>query len=100
MMSTQRKVLLAVIPIAIGLVVVTSAWLGGKWLWVELETYIRPGTATERKDLANIFVLIAAGVIGALTAIAALGNLYFSRKNLQNAQAALRQQRDLDVRRR
>jgi hypothetical protein len=79
----------------------------GAWLWGVLSGYIQPKTPTDKKDLVNIFVLIAAGVIGTLTAIAALINLSFSRRNLQNAQAALRQQeatlrqqRDLDLSRR
>jgi hypothetical protein len=74
------------------------AYFGGKWLWGELGAYIRPGDATERNDLVNIFVLISAGIVGALTALAALLNAYFTRRNLQNAREALRQQRDLDER--
>jgi hypothetical protein len=57
----------------------------GDWLWGILADYVDPKTATQRKDLANIFVVIAVGVAGALTAIAALGNFYISRRNLQNA---------------
>jgi uncharacterized protein YjbI with pentapeptide repeats len=79
--------------IAVGL------YFGGKLLWGELAGYIRPGDATERKDLVNIFVLIGAGIVGALTAFAALLNTYFSRRNLQNAREALRVQRKLDERR-
>ncbi len=56
-----------------------------------LAGYIQPKTPTNKKDLVNIFVLIAAGVVGSLTAIAAVGNLIVSRKNLQ-------QQHDLDER--
>jgi uncharacterized protein YjbI with pentapeptide repeats len=76
-----------------------GAYFGGKWLWGELAAYIHPGDATERKDVANIFVLIAVGVVGFLTASAAIVNLYFSRRNLETAQQSLRQQRDLDERR-
>jgi uncharacterized protein YjbI with pentapeptide repeats len=83
--------------------IAAGAYFGGIWLWGELDAYIRPGDApgdvTERKDLVNVFVLIGAGVVGALTALAALLNAYFSRRNLQNAREALRQQRDLDERR-
>jgi hypothetical protein len=71
----------------------------GVWLWGVLSGYIQPKTPTDKKDLVNVFVVIAAGVIGTLTAIAALGNLYVSRRNLQHAQATLQQQRDLDNRR-
>jgi hypothetical protein len=59
----------------------------------------RPTTATERKDLVNIIVLIGAGTVGALTAFAAILNAYISSRNLQNAQEALRQERALDERR-
>jgi hypothetical protein len=57
-----------------------------------LAGYIQPGTPSAKKDLVNVFVVIAAGVIGTLTAMAAVGNLIVSRRNLQ-------QQRDLDERR-
>jgi hypothetical protein len=63
-----------------------------------LFTFIQPESPTDRKDLVNVFVVLAAGVVGTLTAIAAVGNLYISRRNLQNAQANLQQQRDLDER--
>jgi uncharacterized protein YjbI with pentapeptide repeats len=66
----------------------------GVWLWGVLFAFIQPETPTDKKDLVNIFVVIAAGVIGALTVIAAVGNLIISRRNLQNAQATLQQQRD------
>src|SRR5215211_7883726 len=85
--------ILLLISIAVG------AYFGGQWLWGELAAYIRPGDATERKDLVNIFVLIGAGMVGAFTAFAALLNAYFTRRNLQNAREALRQQRDLEEQR-
>jgi uncharacterized protein YjbI with pentapeptide repeats len=65
------------------------------WLWGVLAGYIQPKTPTDKKDLVNVFVVIGAGVVGTLTAIAAVGNLIVSRRNLQNAQANLQQQRDL-----
>lgn len=61
-------------------------------LWGALSNYINPATATERKDVVNIFVLSAAGLVGSITALAAVGNLFFSGRNLQ-------QQRELDDRR-
>jgi uncharacterized protein YjbI with pentapeptide repeats len=76
--------------------IAVGAYFGGKWLWGELAAYIRPGDATERKDLINTFILIGAGIVGALTAFAALLNAYFTRRNLQNAREALRQQRSLE----
>jgi hypothetical protein len=71
----------------------------GDWLWGILADYVDPKTATQRKDLANIFVVIAVGVAGALTAIAALGNFYISRRNLQNARETLAYQRSLEEQR-
>jgi uncharacterized protein YjbI with pentapeptide repeats len=79
--------------------IAVGAYFGGKWLWGELAAYIRPGDATERKDLVNIFVLIGAGIVATLTALAALLNAYFTRRNLQNAREALRQQRNLEEQR-
>jgi uncharacterized protein YjbI with pentapeptide repeats len=80
-------------------IVLVILLLVGRWLWGVLADYVAPKTAADRKDLVSIFVLIAAGVVGALTAIAAVGNLYVSRRNLQNARETLRQQRNLDERR-
>jgi uncharacterized protein YjbI with pentapeptide repeats len=96
MVLVQRKVLIVAGPVVTVLVVVSLAYFGGQWLWGELAAYIRPDTATERKDLVSIFVIIAAGIAGALTALAALGNLYVSRTNLQNARNTFEYQRGLD----
>jgi hypothetical protein len=79
-----------------GALIVAVLVLLGDWLWGVLVDYIQPKTTTQRKDLANIFVVIAVGVVGTLTAIAAVGNLYISRRNLQHAQDTLNQQRELD----
>jgi uncharacterized protein YneF (UPF0154 family) len=89
--QNKRRVQIIAVVLCICLVVV-GAYLGSEWLWRQLSNYVVPETPTERKDLVNIFVLIAAGVVGSLTALAAVGNLYISRKNL-------RQQRELDERR-
>jgi hypothetical protein len=51
--------------------------------------FIKPESPTEKKDLVNVFAVAATGVVATLTAIAAVGNLIISRRNLQNAQAAL-----------
>jgi uncharacterized protein YjbI with pentapeptide repeats len=91
----KRQIVLA-IGIAIALLFIGLLFW---WLWGVLAGYIQPKTPTDKKDLVNVFVVIAAGVVGTLTAIAALGNLIISRRNLQNAQATLQQQRDLDERR-
>jgi type II secretory pathway pseudopilin PulG len=55
----------------------------GTWLWEVLGDYVHPRTPSDRKDLVNVFVLIGAGIIGFLTATAAVGNLYISRRSLQ-----------------
>jgi hypothetical protein len=81
---TRRQVL-----VAVGGVV--ALVLAGVWLWGVLADYIQPKTPTDKKDLVNVFVVIATGVIGSLTAITAVGNLIVSRRNLQ-------QQRDFDER--
>jgi uncharacterized protein YjbI with pentapeptide repeats len=73
--------------------------LMGNWVWGMLIDYIKPESPTQRKDVANIFVITAAGVVGTLTAIAAVGNLYISRMNLQNAQRTLDDQRSLEEQR-
>jgi uncharacterized protein YjbI with pentapeptide repeats len=85
---------------AVGIVIVLLIFVSiGVLLWRVLAGYIQPETPTNKKDLVNVFVLIAAGVVGTLTAIAAVGNLIISRRNLQNAQATLQQQRYLDEQR-
>lgn len=61
----------------------------GVWLWGVLFAFIQPESPTEKKDLVNVFAVAATGVVATLTAIAAVGNLIISRRNLQNAQAAL-----------
>jgi uncharacterized protein YjbI with pentapeptide repeats len=76
------------IVIAVLILIITSVGL-----WGILTDYVRPKTSTDRKDLVNVFVIIAAGVVGSLTALAAVGNLYVARRNLQ-------QQRELDENRR
>ena len=75
------------IAIILGLIVLIVA---GVWFWGVLVGYVKPAEkgATHRKDVVQAFALIVAGVVGAFTAIAAVGNFYISRRNLQ-------QQRDL-----
>jgi uncharacterized protein YjbI with pentapeptide repeats len=78
---------------AIGIILaLTVVALLGVALWVVLGIYINPRTATERKDLVQSFAIVVAGVVGSLSALAAVGNLYFSRRNLQ-------QQRELELQR-
>jgi len=98
MISVQRKFLTAALLVVLGLVLIGGLFWG---LWGVLVAYIDPDpkNPTQKKDLVNIFVVIAAGVVGTVTAIAAVGNLIISSRNLQNAQASLQQERDLDDRR-
>jgi uncharacterized protein YjbI with pentapeptide repeats len=89
---TRNQVLWAIgITVAVILALAVVALLGGV-LWVLLDIYINPRTATERKDLVQSFAIVVAGVIGSLSALAAVGNLYISRRNLQ-------QQRELELER-
>jgi uncharacterized protein YjbI with pentapeptide repeats len=89
---TSAQVLWAVrITVAVILALTVVALLGVV-LWVVLGIYINPRTATERKDLVQSFAIVAAGVVGSLSALAAVGNLYISSRNL-------RQERELELER-
>jgi uncharacterized protein YjbI with pentapeptide repeats len=84
------------IRITIALVFLQAlSFLAGSWLWEELVNYVDPRKPSDRKDLINVFVLIGAGVVGFLTAAAAVGNLYISRWNLQQ-QRILEEERAQD----
>ena len=96
---TMRHYLWGIRIVVAATVLAFVIFLIGGWLWDILADYVKPKTATQRKDLANIFVVVAVGVVGALTAIAALGNLYISRRNLQNARETLAYQRSLEEQR-
>jgi uncharacterized protein YjbI with pentapeptide repeats len=74
-----------------GIIVLVVA---GILLWWVLVGYVNPGTegATERKDVVQAFVLIVAGVVGAIGGVVGLANLQTSRRNLQ-------QQRELEEQR-
>jgi uncharacterized protein YjbI with pentapeptide repeats len=69
----------------------------GWWLWGVLADYVAPKTTTDRKDLISVFVLSAAGIVGFLTAMSALANVYYSRRNLEHSRQALEQQRELQL---
>jgi uncharacterized protein YjbI with pentapeptide repeats len=93
---TGKRARITALLLAIGLVVIGVLFW---WLWEVFYGFIQPKTPTDRKDQLSVFVLMAAGVVGFLTALAALGNLVISRRNLEHAQATLQQQRKLDDRR-
>src|SRR5215216_5330097 len=86
MEDERRARLLAVIIVIIAVAIVPFL------LWEAISNYINPATATERKDVVNMFVLSAAGLVGSITALAAVGSLILSGRNLQL-------QRELDDRR-
>ncbi|MFL6180497.1 MAG: pentapeptide repeat-containing protein [Actinomycetes bacterium] len=70
------------ISVAVGSALIVIALLGFV-LWRVLGIYIDPQTATERKYLVPSFAVVVA--VGALLLVCAgaIGNLYVSRKNLQ-----------------
>jgi hypothetical protein len=90
--SIMKQVLWAVLVLIVLVVLLAFIALISTWLWGVVAHYVQPRTPSDRKDLVNVFVVIGAGVVGLLTATAAVGNLYISRRNLQ-------QQRDLEAER-
>jgi hypothetical protein len=88
--SIMKQVLWAVLVLIVLVVLLALIGLISTWLWGVVVHYVQPRTPSDRKDLVNVFVVIGAGVVGLLTATAAVGNLYISRRNLQ-------QQRDLEA---
>jgi hypothetical protein len=85
----ERVWTIAVIGVAV-IVAVAVAALLGVVLWRVLDTYIDPTSPTQKKDLVQSFAVVVAGAVGSLSALAAVGNLYVSRRNLQ-------QQRELEM---
>jgi hypothetical protein len=87
---TRPQVLWAIrITVAVVLTLTVVAILGDVLWWV-MGLYIDPKTAQERKDLVQSYAIVVAGVVGSVSALVAVGNLYISRRNLQ-------QQRELEV---
>jgi uncharacterized protein YjbI with pentapeptide repeats len=62
-----------------------KAWIG----WRALVDYINPKNATGRKDAVQVYALMVAGVVAAITAGVGFANLWLSRRNLE-------QQRELE----
>lgn len=88
-MSTRAKVVVAAGIVAGGALFV----LGAVLLWAMLVGYIDPkDKAANKKDVVQVYVLILAGVVAAITALVGLANLYFTRMNLTQ-QRALEDQR-------
>jgi uncharacterized protein YjbI with pentapeptide repeats len=96
-LPTRVPVLQAIGIIIVAVLALSVVTLLGVVLWTKLSLYIDPDTAIERKDLVQTFAVVVAGVVGSLSALAAVGNLYVSRRNQQQnvlAQQALEEQRD------
>ena len=93
---TLRRVI-----VALGLVLLVAVVLGifcfvWDWKaligWRALVDYIDPKNATGRKDAIQVYALIVAGVVAAITAAVGLANLWLTRRNLA-------QQRELEEQR-
>src|SRR5215208_84090 len=71
-------------------------WFGWDWKaligWSALVDYINPKNATGRKDAVQVYALMVAGVVAAITAAVGLLNLRLTRRNLE-------QQRNLEAKR-
>jgi uncharacterized protein YjbI with pentapeptide repeats len=86
---------------ALGLALIVAAalgifWFGWDWKaligWRALVDYIDPKNATGRKDAVQVYAVIVAGGIAAITAAVGLYNLRLTRRNLE-------QQRELEAQR-
>jgi uncharacterized protein YjbI with pentapeptide repeats len=96
MQTVTRRAWIAVAAVVLALVAAVAV---GTWFWSELVDYINPRDATGRKDAVQVYTLIWAGVLAAITAAVGLTNVYFSRKNLEHNQKSLDQQRSLEAQR-
>lgn len=65
MLTMTRRTLIAAGAIVFALVVAVAA---GMWFWGVLIEYINPKNATGRKDTVQVFALIVAGAVAAITA--------------------------------
>lgn len=90
-----------IVAAALGVVLLVAValgifWLGWDWKalfgWRALVDYINPKNATGRKDAVQVYALIVAGVVAAITAAVGLLNLRLTRRNLE-------QQRELEEQR-
>lgn len=89
MLSMTRRawIVAAALVVALGVAVAVSIWF-----WGVLVEYINPRNATGRKDAVQVFALIVAGVVAAITAAVGFANLRVSWRNLE-------QQRELEAQR-
>jgi len=91
---TSRTVWAAALVLALVITVGLGIWFGWKVLigWKALISYINPQDATDRKDAVQVYAIIVAGVVAAITATVGLLNLRLTRRNLE-------QQRELEAQR-
>src|SRR5215211_2011280 len=86
------------LALAVTVAVSYGIWLDWEWKamigWKALEGYINPdpGDTTGKKDAVQVYAVIVAGVVAAITAADGLANLRLTRKNLE-------QQRKLEAQR-
>jgi uncharacterized protein YjbI with pentapeptide repeats len=87
-----------IVAAALGIVLLVAVafgifWFGWDWKaligWRALVDYINPNDATGRKDAVQVYALMVAGVVAAITAAVGLLNLRLTRRNLE-------QQRELE----
>jgi uncharacterized membrane-anchored protein YhcB (DUF1043 family) len=92
----RARIVAAVLVLALIVVVALGIWSGWdlKTLigWKPLVDYINPKNATDRKDAVQVYAVIVAGGIAAITAAVGLLNLRLTRRNLV-------QQRELEKQR-
>jgi hypothetical protein len=92
----KKTVAAAALGLALLVAVSLGIWFGWDWKaligWKALVHYINPKDATERKDAVQVYAIIVAGVVAAITAAVGLLNLRLTRRNLE-------QQRELEAQR-
>jgi hypothetical protein len=86
---TSRTVWAAALVLALVITVGLGIWFGWKVLigWKALISYINPQDATDRKDAVQVYAIIVAGVVAAITATVGLLNLRLTRRNLEQQEA-------------
>ena len=83
--SIMKLVLWAILALIVLVVLLALISLSSTWLWGVVVHYVQPRTPSDRKELVSVFVVIGAGVVGLLTATAAVGNLYMSRRTYSSS---------------
>jgi hypothetical protein len=85
----RHKKTVAAAPLGAASLVVVGIgifWFGWDWKaligWRALVDYIDPKNATGRKDAVQVYALIFAGVIAAITAVVGFANLWLTRRKM------------------